>query len=162
MTKGRNKLPDRIKEMKGTDQPSRMSGDKQIFEPATKLPACPQWLNKPAKKMYRTLGNCLIRATILNESNVTAFGMMCQEVGTYIELNLDVKKEGYTLTWYDANNGRDVVSANPKIKLASDAYKNAKSMMVEFGLTPAALAKIIAIVSIERTPDDPLQEFLNG
>lgn len=158
---GRKRISDKDKIMRGTDQPVRMSGDSDLMEPVSKLPSTPGWLNKSGRKMYRTLGQSMVAAGILNELNVVPFSMLCNEIGKYVELSNDIKVEGYTHTWDDEKNNRTVITANPKVKQASDSLKNAKVLASEFGMTPASLAKIASMINTKEDKD-PYEDFKNG
>ena len=157
MTKGRKQLPDKIKKLKGTDQPIRMSKNKGGYDSLAELPTLrPNPLNKQGKSIYRSTGNMLINQGLLNEVNFSLFVSYCIELGTYYELIEDVKEEGYTVEEVTKSGSRTL--PNPKRKMANDALDRARQLSSEFGLTPASESKIS---SPGRADEDPLSQLLN-
>ena len=140
--------------MRGTDQPCRMH-EKTDVQKVDKLPSAPKFLSKFGKKIYRTQGEVLLKLGVLNEINIGSFAMLCSEISKYIELTMDLSNEGYTTVTLKGT------FINPKAKLASDAYKNAKTLSVEFGMTPASFARIAAQFS-KKKEESQMDKYLNA
>jgi P27 family predicted phage terminase small subunit len=148
---GRKRLPDKVKEIRGTLQPCRSSGDMDIT-PLTKLPEPSNYLTKEGREIYKELGTKLFNFNIINEFNIDTFTILISELSTYIKAQRGVNKEGLTI-----GIKREV---NPKRKIAEGAFKNVRSMCVEFGMTPSSFIKMAAIVNQNKKKDD-YESFLD-
>lgn len=157
--------------MRGTDQACRMSGDSNL--PVSKITALdkpPPWMNTYGKKVYKQLGSTLINAgVLLNEANIYMFAMLCQEMGKYIDLQRDIKKEGYVLNIYETAEDPETgetrqylrsSKTNPKVRISTNAFNNIRLMAGEFGLTPSSLANIAA--GFGKSQEDEYEKYLNG
>ncbi len=69
MTKGRKKISDASKRLRGTDQPCRMDGELVPMAPATTLPK-PKGLKGTAKKLYQVVGTELSSKGLLDVVNL--------------------------------------------------------------------------------------------
>lgn len=167
----KKKLPDEIKKMRGTDQICRMSDEKNIpISKITSLDRAPAWMNSYGKKIYKQLGDTLLTANVLlNEANMYMFTMLCQEMGKYVELQRDIKKEGYVINIFqtveDEETGEKtetLVSSktNPKVRISTNAFNNVRLMANEFGLTPSSLASIAS--NIGSSSVDEYEKYLNS
>jgi P27 family predicted phage terminase small subunit len=157
MTKGRKNLPDRTKQLKGTDQPVRINKNKPGYATLSELPNLrPNPLNKQGKSIYRNTGNQLINQGLLNSVNFELFVAYCNEMGIYYQMIEEIKDEGYTVTETTKSGIRTLI--NPKRRLANDALQQAQRLASEFGLSPATESKVSK--SNDET-EDPFQKLLN-
>jgi len=134
---GRNKIPDDVKEKKGTLQKSRIQ--KVEFEPELlcELPKPPTFLNKHAKSIYYSTGAVLINEKIIAEVDLPMFHSYCMEMGTYIECEILLKKEGKIMK---SPNGYKQV--NPLVAIRTQSLSSAMKLAAAFGLTPTTKIKV--------------------
>lgn len=118
----RSRKPDKLKVVAGTDQPCRMNPDGVDFDSLGELPDAPDWLpNAHAVKEWNRLGPILLRASLLTDAGLSAFGQMCALHGKIVQL------------W--------AAGESPTGHMLSQ-YRN---LINDFGLTPVAQGKVSAI-----------------
>ena len=148
MTKGRKKIPDELKSLRGTDQPCRMTGN--AVPAGTAVAALPRsGLKGTAKKVFEVVATELIHKCLLDVVGVDLVVAYAREMG-------ETEKEGYTIEAMTKHGTATVV--NPKRKVAEAALANAKALAAEFGLTPASRSRVAALLS-DNTPKDDFAEF---
>jgi len=151
MTKGRKKLPDKLKALRGTDQPCRMTGD--AVSAGTAVAALPRsGLKGTAKNVFEVVATELIHKCLLDVVGVDLVVAYAREMGLYHDMMCDTEKEGYTIEVMTKHGTATVV--NPKRKVAESALMNAKALAAEFGLTPASRSRVAALVSNAPQKDD--------
>ena len=96
MTKGRKKIPDELKSLRGTDQPYRMTGDAVSF--GTTVAALPRsGLKGTAKKVFEVVATELIHKCLLDVVGVDLVVAYAREMGLYHDMMRETEKEGYTI-----------------------------------------------------------------
>ena len=137
---GRPRKPDALKKLSGTDQPCRM-GNAAEYSRVTKIPPAPKYMNKHAKRAYRTTTEQMNMLGLLNEVNIPIVVMYANELGLYWEAQEDLAETGrYDLRIDKGGNKRMV--RKDKDKAASQYFENIKKMAVELGITPASSSRI--------------------
>ena len=155
MTKGRKKIPDELKSLRGTDQPCRMeSGKTPTVTSVVSLPR--SGLKGTAKKVFEVVATELIHNRLLDLVGVDLVVAYAREIGVYHDMMRETEKEGYTIEVMTKHGTTTVV--NPKRKIAESALVNAKSLASEFGLTPSSRHRVAALLSGD-TPKDDFAEF---
>lgn len=80
MTKGRKKIPDELKSLRGTDQPCRMTGD--AIPAGTAVAALPRsGLKGTAKKVFEVVATELIYKCLLDVVGVDLVVAYAREMG---------------------------------------------------------------------------------
>lgn len=155
MTKGRKKIPDELKSLRGTDQPCRMTGG--VVPTGTAVAALPRsGLKGTAKKVFEVVATELIHKCLLDIVGVDLVVAYAREMGLYHDMMRETEKEGYTIEVMTKHGTATVV--NPKRKVAESALANAKALAAEFGLTPASRSRVAALLS-DHTAKDDFAEF---
>ena len=152
--KGRKKIPDELKSLRGTDQPCRMTGG--TVPAGTAIAALPRsGLKGTARKVFEVVATELIHKSVRCRWRdlVVAYA---REMGLYHDMMRETDKEGYTIEVMTKHGTATVV--NPKRKVAESALANAKALAAEFGLTPASRSRVAALLS-DDTPKDDFAEF---
>ena len=153
--KGRKKLPDELKSLRGTDQPCRMErGKTPTVTSVVSLPRSS--LKGTAKKVFEGVATELIHNRLLDVAGVDLVVAYAREMGLYHDMMRAVEKEGYTIEIATKFGTTTVV--NPKRKVAESALANAKSLASEFGLTPSSRHRVAALLS-DDVPKDDFAEF---
>lgn len=167
---GRNKLPDAIKKLKGTDQKCRMTGgNAPVFEKITQIPPAPSYLNSEAKKVYKVTAEQLASIGVLDAVNINTVLMYACEMGKYIEVQKNLKKAqkidlGYSIKLYQAfsfsidSKGRPRIERNIWDKLATEYLDNARKLASELGITPASSSKVKIVPKEEKSALEQLAD----
>lgn len=126
-------------------------------KPKPKRPACPAWLNKEARKMWKRLAPELDRLGLLTVVDGEAFAAACQSYGIWAECEQILKAEGRTVLV--ATKAGEHEAARPEVAIGNAALKNFKMFCSEFGLTPSSRTGI----HIDKTEEqDAFRELLSG
>ncbi len=153
--KGRRKIPDTLKTLRGTDQPCRMTGGAK--PPATNVVAVPRsGLKGTARKVFGIVAAELIHKRLLEVVGVDLVVAYAREMGLYHDMMRDVEREGATVEVMTRNGPATVV--NPKRRIVEGALANARSLAAEFGLTPASRHRVAALLT-DDAPKDDFAEF---
>lgn len=153
--KGRKKLPDNIKALRGTDQPCRMS-DKPAVQTSTVIKLPKSGLKGTAKKIFAVVATELMHNNLLDVYGVDMVVAYAREMALYHDMMSDIEKEGVTIE-IETKNGT-VMQINPKRKIAEGALAAAKSLAAEFGMTPSSRSRVSAIMN-DNAPKDEFAEF---
>lgn len=155
MTKGRKKIPDNLKALRGTNQPCRMTGN--VVPAGTAVVALPRsGLKGTAKKVFEVVATELIHKCLLDRVGIDLVTAYAREMGLYHDAMREAEKEGFILEIETKFGTTKIV--NPKRKVAESALANAKALAAEFGLTPAGRSRVAALLS-DDMPKDDFAEF---
>lgn len=155
MTRGRKKIPDEVKSLRGTDQPCRVAG--QAPASGTTVVALPKTgLKGTAKKVFAVVATELINKNLLDVVGVDLVVAYCREMGLYHDMMRDIEREGVTVDVVTKNGV--VTQINPKRKVAEGALSAAKALAAEFGMTPSSRSRVAALLN-EKTTQDEFAEF---
>lgn len=157
--KGRKKLPDIVKISRGQTKPSRMSGDKPVFNLFTvdSLPPAPNFLNETGKQVYLDTVKQLIELRLVNSVNFPLIIAYANNIGIYYEAETYMRQKT-RLSPVRGPEG-DIIKLNvsPYHKIANDALDRALRIASEFGITPSAQTKIMSLIK----PPEEVNPFLN-
>ena len=149
--KGRKKLPDNIKALRGTDQPCRMT-DKPAVQGATIIKLPKVGLKGTAKKVFAVVATELMHNNLLEVYGVDMVVAYAREMALYHDMMSDIEKEGVTIVVM--TKAGVVTQVNPKRKVAEGALAAAKSLAVEFGMTPSSRSRVAALLSGNEQKDE--------
>ena len=149
--KGRKKLPDNIKALRGTDQPCRMS-DKPAVQTAMVVKLPKVGLKGTAKKIFAVVATELMHNNILDVYGVDMIVAYAREMALYHDMMTEVEREGVTIEVVTKNGV--VTQINPKRKVAEGALASAKSLATEFGMTPSSRSRVSAILNGNEQKDE--------
>ena len=149
--KGRKKLPDNIKALRGTDQPCRMS-DKPAVQTAMVVKLPKVGLKGTAKKIFAVVATELMHNNLLDVYGVDMIVAYAREMALYHDLMTEVEREGVTIEVVTKNGV--VTQINPKRKVAEGALASAKSLATEFGMTPSSRSRVSAILNGNEQKDE--------
>lgn len=135
MSKGRKRLPDHLKVLKNTDQPSRMNPDAPEYE-ADEI-QCPPHFDETHKAVWMDLVPQLIRAGAATNIDSYALEMLVNKWCDYKEAQDKLDDLGQIIR---SPNGYPQLS--PYYSVAKSAFSDFGKLMTEFGMTPASRTKI--------------------
>jgi P27 family predicted phage terminase small subunit len=134
---GRKPKPTAMKLVKGTLRSSRTNPDEPKLQCC--LPPCPPHLTDLAKDEYNRLGRKLVKAGIMTALDEIALAALCQSWAQYIEATEDIEKNGLSTP---GATGADKL--NPSVTAANVFLTTVRSLLAEFGMTPASRSRIAA------------------
>lgn len=153
--KGRKKIPDSLKSLRGTDQPCRMEG--KLASTTSAVVSLPRsGLKGTAKRVFEVVAMELIHNRLLDIVGVDLVVAYAREMGLYHDMMREAERKGYTINVETKFGTMTVI--NPKRKIAEGALGRAQSLAAEFGLTPASRSRVAALLSDEEQKDD-FEEF---
>ena len=156
MAKGRKKLPNVIKTLRGTDQPCRMEQQLPAAPSQTIISIPKVSLKGTAKKVFVVVATELIHKNLLDVVGIDLVVAYCREMALYHEMMKDLEKEGYTVK-VETKTGF-ITQINPKRKIAEGALSAAKALASEFGMTPSSRNRVAALLAAD-TPKDDFADF---
>ena len=94
MTKGRKKLPTKIKEMQGTLEASREVINEMQVDLVQKIPEPPELLSEIGKKEWYKVTNQLYNLNMLHNIDLRLIEAYCNEISLYIETEMMLREKG--------------------------------------------------------------------
>lgn len=149
-----------------TDEPTPPAGEVKA----------PTWLKGRGRRFWKSIAPILEEMGVLTTADPNALAMLCDVLAEYVEARELVRKYGMTYESQtmnahtkrvlnaeeDPEEDEDVFDPNaisvmirprPEVRIASDAWRRARAMMQEFGLTPSARTRV------KGDPKDEEDEF---
>ncbi|PSJ55798.1 P27 family phage terminase small subunit [Pseudaminobacter soli (ex Li et al. 2025)] len=152
---GRKRTPDHLKLVAGTAQPCRMNPDAP--KALADLPVAPDWLSTRATEIFDGLVAIASQMGVASASDTAMLAMAAsrlEEVEICTALIEDGGRTFVSKVAYD-EEGRvksQQIKGHPVVAQRSEAMRHAQSLLVEFGLSPAARSKVSANVPDEQNP----------
>jgi P27 family predicted phage terminase small subunit len=142
---GRRHVPTELKLVQGTQRPSRVN--KREPKPKQVKPAPPAHLSGPARSEWLRLSDELFQLGVLTRIDRAAFAAYCQAYGRWVQAEQALAKMAARdlLTnglMIKTTNGNAI--QNPLVGTANKAMLDMMRFASEFGMTPAARARIEA------------------
>lgn len=94
---------------------------------------------------------------VMTGADPVALGLLCDALADYMAARDVVRKKG--TTYETEGDAGTMLRQRPEVYIAADAWRRAKLMLTEFGLTPASRAKVSAA---DVGPTDPLEAWEAG
>lgn len=126
----------------------RPLNDKEA-KPQNSVPPRPAFVTGLAKKEWEKLAGVLAGMGLLSELDGMLFSALCIEFARYAEANRELKKEDLALT-----NDRGNKYSNPLVAISSTSLRLVLTLAREFGLSPAARARIVVNDGGEQEEED--------
>lgn len=101
----------------------------------------PEWLGDRGREAWTDLLPVLRRMGVISTADPMAFALLCDALGEYMEARAWVQahEDVYAVAGKD---GALTWRKRPEVEIAQDAWRRAKTMLTEFGLTPAARSRV--------------------
>jgi P27 family predicted phage terminase small subunit len=152
---GRKRKPDHLKVVAGTDRPDRTNPDAPV--PLSELPTAPEWLSARAAEIFDQLVGIVGSMGVGSASDTAMLAMAAsrlEEVEICTAIIEDGGRTFVSSAEYD-QQGRVIsqqIKGHPAVAQRSEAMRHAQSLLVEFGLSPAARSKVSANKSTNENP----------
>tara|TARA_R100001594_G_scaffold120509_2_gene156114 strand:- start:273 stop:749 length:477 start_codon:yes stop_codon:yes gene_type:complete len=151
MSKGRKKIPTKIKEMQGTITPSRIIENEMQVDLCTNIPDPPELLSEIGKKEWYKVTQQLHNLNMLHKIDLVLIEAYCNEISLYIETETMLRTKGRIQVFKNSDGTIKHAQAVPYQKIAKDALNAALKLATQFGLTPVARASIATPVTNNNT-----------
>ena len=148
--KGRKPTPTRLKIVRGN--PGKRPLNKNEPKPTQKLPACPAFLDRAAKREWKRLAPDLTEIGLLTAADMAIFAGYCAAYSTFTQAQTKLREHGRMVR---AANGEPKPS--PWLRIANQAQDQIFKVSGELGLTPSARVRLTgsaggATTSSPKTP----------
>jgi P27 family predicted phage terminase small subunit len=121
-----------------------------------RLPEPPDELTRHATALWGRLVPRLVELEMVEDIDATALAVLCECYATWNEARQALADEGPT---YEAPESK-LRKRNPAAAVASQAGKDLLALLTQFGLTPAARARLGIV--LEDAGDDQDDPFFSG
>src|SRR4029077_367520 len=132
----RPRKPSALHVLQGTDRKDRANPAEPHPDLLAPDAAPPARLTPQGKRAWNELRPLLGSMKVLTTADPAALALLCDALSEYLVARAVIRRLGQT---YEA---KDRIYARPEVVIASDAWRRAKLMLTEFGLTPASRAKV--------------------
>ncbi len=147
---GRKSTPRALKLLHGN--PGRRPLNEAEPKPTVRLPRAPDHLGDAAKKEWQRAGRFLLEHGLVSDLDRAAFAAYCTAYGRWVECEEALKTYGVMLK---SPNGFPVQS--PYLAVANRALEQMKSLLSEFGMSPASRTRV---AGVQLDEDDPFEDYL--
>lgn len=153
---GRPRKPTALKVLEGNPGKRPLPKDEPQVPLTSSRP--PAWLKGRGRRGWGWVEPIVRGMRVLTDADKQALALLCDALGEYVECREILRETGRT---YETSNklGERMVKARPEVAMASDAWRRAARMMIEFGMTPSARSRVKATAEEKR---DPFEEYLSG
>lgn len=161
MPRGRKATPAAVKRLRGNPGKRRIVVDQAPLAagehpPASdrdlatlRVPAPPKTLPKAARDEWNRLARHLVQMGLLRDLDLGAFAARCSLYATWLECERVKAKKGLT---YEVNG---VIRKRPEVAMGQDCLRQIRQYDSEFGLTPAARARVAHVTGDAQQPQIP-------
>jgi P27 family predicted phage terminase small subunit len=142
---GRAPQPAALKLLKGRGA-GRDSGGRLVEHPpkfVREAPEAPDWLDAEARAEWERVTPELERLDVLKAADGAMLAVYCETWSRFVAAVKQYRAEGVTLTNPDSGNRR----RHPAVGIAETAAAQLRGFAAEFGLTPSAEQRIIAVTT---------------
>ena len=145
---GRPRKPTALKKPQGNPGKRRLNK----HEPKLPLgiPEMPDGLSAIAQAEWKAIVPLLTNMGVLTPADGKALAAYCSCYALWMRAEQEIAQYGIT----------EFGKVNPAVRVRSDALRQMKSFLIEFGLTPASRSKLS--LSNARDNVDPFEAFLEG
>lgn len=141
---GQNRLPDKLKLLKGTLKQSRINP--KAPAPSVKLADPPQWLTQRGLDIYLRLGRALLTLRVIGSCDADALALAAHACDEFLQADEQVKRDGLTLT-----RGTTTYK-NPAVVIRESAWKRYRDALRSFGMDPQSRDSVRTIDEPEADP----------
>ena len=135
---GRKAVPDNIKRLRGTDQPSRMRPDApQAGTDA--LQFIPDELSMEARKHWATIRPQLVESGVATNLDRDSLIVLCETWATFLEAVKQLRSKGILVL---GRHGEPV--RNPYLRVVNDSTIQLTRLFAEFGMTPSSRTRVVS------------------
>jgi P27 family predicted phage terminase small subunit len=146
---GSNRKPTALKKL--LNNPGKRKLNEREPKPAKGIPEMPRFLNPEARAEWKRIVPILHKMGVLTVADGKALAAYCSCYSQLSKSEAAIEKFGLICVTLDQVTGVAELKANPAVRIKSDALRQMKSFLIEFGLTPASRSKL----QINANDDEP-------
>ena len=157
MSVGRRPTPTALKIIQGNPGNRPLEPDLSNHIPA-QVPEPPPILKGQALKEWQRISIELEKLGLITELDMAALASYCQCYARWLEAEEMIAKVGMVVM-----SPANFPIQSPYLAIANRAMEQMRAYLIEFGMTPAARARVGASAQLPLFPDDdPMEAFLRG
>jgi P27 family predicted phage terminase small subunit len=136
-----NRVPTNLLKLRGAfdKHPERLRARQNELTLTVEAPEPPDFLSAHARPHWDQISDTLYRFGVLTKLDVHALAAYCEVYARWLDANSHLCREGCVVP--DADG---LPRPSPYLRVANDAFQQMRSLLVEFGLTPASRSKVNA------------------
>lgn len=142
MTRGRKKIPTKVKELQGTMKSERRLDNEMQVSMVTKIPLAPKWLSKLGQEEWAKVCFELFNKQMLHKIDLAILASYCNAISLHIETEIFLRKNGRIQEFRNPDGSIKYSQSVPYQKIANDALDRALKIATNFGFTPSARSSI--------------------
>ena len=142
MSRGRKKIPTKIKEMQGTLTKSRVLENEMEVRRVSQIPKAPEYLSELGKLEWNIVTEELSIKNMLHIVDLALLSAYCNEISTYLEASEILNKKGKVERTYRDDGRLRSSKLKPENRIARDSLAAALKIATQFGFTPSSRASI--------------------
>ena len=136
--RGRKPSPTAIRLLRGNPGRRRLNADEPTPTVQADL-AAPAWLDVEAQAEWARVAPILGRLGVLSEIDGDALAAYCESWTTWKAATQKIRQFGMVVK---STKDRDLPIISPYVKIAHNALTQMRALLVEFGMTPSARARV--------------------
>jgi P27 family predicted phage terminase small subunit len=153
--RGRKPIPTQLKLLRGNPGRRPLPTNEPAPALVDGLEAPPAWLFADARKDWRAIAPLLSKNGLLSELDLAALAALCVALSDWRRFSRAARKRDTVI----GPNGFQMQS--PYVGMANRALALARSLMADFGMTPAARSRVTKTAALAPAPPvNPLEKFL--
>lgn len=141
MARGRKAIPDHLKLVKGTAQPSRLNPNPP--KQSASMPEPPDWLSDRAAEWFRRTTAILDGMGIASADHVDMLSLAATRYDEVLDCTAVIEDMGRTM-FVVTISGSKIPKARPEVAMRNEAMRHLQSLLAEFGLSPSSVSKVSA------------------
>src|SRR5690606_2901432 len=138
---------------------ARKAAEERLRPKADKVKP-PSWLSKEAKKVFKQIAKELEHTKLITNVDIHALALWCDAYVDYINCTKIIKEEGLMVEYTNKAAETNKV-AHPLMTKKKQLAEQMRALASEFGLTPAARAKLAIPKDPPKEPTPFEREFGN-
>lgn len=142
-----NRVPTNLLKLRGAfdKHPERLKARQNELTLTVEAPEPPDFLSEQARPHWDSISDTLYKFGVMTALDVHALAAYCEVYARWLHANEQICKNGCVIPDEDG-----FPRSSPYLRVANDAFQQMRSLLTEFGLTPAARSRVSA-------PDRPTE-----
>lgn len=152
--RGRKPTPTTMKRLRGNPGKRALPKGEPTARRGKRTPSAPYYLSEAAAAEWRRVARMLHEMRVLTDADVQALALYCAAFARWAGAERMVEEQGEVVL-----TGTGSVKINPYVQIANLAWEQMRKMLLEFGMTPSARARI-QVLDPGEAENDPFDELL--
>ena len=153
MPVGKKPLPTNIRLLEGNRSRRPLPEDEPELE--AEIPEAPEHLSAKARKHWDKIAVQLDGANILTKIDAEGLELLCEAYANWISASAHLRKHGLVVK----NPASGVPMQSPYASMTDKYFHQLRQMLVEFGMTPSARARVKKVTNAKPSGDGKSRFF---